>query len=131
MAGNQLLIIQLPIITSQSKKNSYEKMVAPKDDKMILLPFCGVGFGNLEATAENTPHGTGERKAEAAEIFVKAASNCCSNLCGYCCCPCCIEACSSINNQCAILLTQLCTAFACFGCFDCCLEMCCDTTSGT
>ena len=111
------------------KKNAYEKMEAPRSDKMMLLPFGGVGFGNLEATSENTPHGAGERKPEAAEIIVKAASNCCGNLCSYCCCPCCIQVCLKINNQCAIVLTQLCTAIACFGCFDCCLEMCCDNRS--
>ncbi|TYK10015.1 von Willebrand factor A domain-containing protein [Cucumis melo var. makuwa] len=118
-------------IKVQQKKNAYEKMVPPKGDKMMLLPFCGVGFGNLEATSDNTPLGTGERKPEAAEIFVKAASNCCGNLCSFCCCPCCIETCSRMNNQCAILLTQLCTALACFGCFDCCLEMCCDNRSAS
>ncbi|XP_038878512.1 uncharacterized protein LOC120070725 [Benincasa hispida] len=117
------------IKVQQSKKNAYEKMAAPKGDKMMLLPFCGVGFGNLEATSDNTPLGIGEKKPEAAEIFVKAASNCCGNLCSYCCCPCCIQACSRMNNQCAIALTQLCTAFACFCCFECCLEMCCDTQS--
>ncbi|XP_023530597.1 uncharacterized protein LOC111793097 [Cucurbita pepo subsp. pepo] len=117
------------IKVQQMKKNAYEKMEAPRSDKMMLLPFGGVGFGNLEATSENTPHGAGERKPEAAEIIVKAASNCCGNLCSYCCCPCCIQVCLKINNQCAIVLTQLCTAIACFGCFDCCLEMCCDNRS--
>ncbi|CAK9328171.1 unnamed protein product [Citrullus colocynthis] len=117
------------IKVQQLKKNSYEKMVAPSGDKMLLLPFGGVGFGNLEATSDNTPLGTGERKPEAAEIFVKAASDCCGNLCSFCCCPCCLQACTKMNNQCAIVLTQLCTAFACFGCFDCCLEMCCETRS--
>ncbi|KAG7021981.1 hypothetical protein SDJN02_15710, partial [Cucurbita argyrosperma subsp. argyrosperma] len=117
------------IKVQQMKKNAYEKMEAPRSDKMMLLPFGGVGFGNLEATSENTPHGAGERKPEAAEIIVKAASNCCGNLCSYCCCPCCIQVCLKINNQCAIVLTQLCTALACFGCFDCCLEMCCDNRS--
>ncbi|XP_023516151.1 uncharacterized protein LOC111780098 [Cucurbita pepo subsp. pepo] len=119
------------IKVQQSKKNAYEKMVAPKGDKMALLPFCGVGFGNLEATSDNTSLGTGERKPEAAEIIVKAASNCCGNLCSLCCCPCCIQVCLKINNQCAIVLTQLCTAFACFGCFDCCLDMCCNNQTGS
>ncbi|KGN66313.1 inter-alpha-trypsin inhibitor heavy chain H4 [Cucumis sativus] len=132
----QMIIFQnvdkvIESIKVQQKKNAYEKMVAPKGDKMLLLPLFGVGFGNLEATSDNTPLGNGERKPEAAEIFAKAASNCCGKLCSFCCCPCCIEACSRMNNQCAILLTQLCTALTCFGCFDCCLEMCCDNRSAS
>ncbi|GAB4838061.1 hypothetical protein Ancab_027591 [Ancistrocladus abbreviatus] len=90
------------------------------------LRNLGLGFGNLKATAENIIPGAEEEKLpEAAEIIIKAASNCCGRLWGFCCCMCCIEACSKMNNQCAILLTQACTAFACFGCLECCVEICC------
>ncbi|GAB2246985.1 hypothetical protein Droror1_Dr00006867 [Drosera rotundifolia] len=96
-----------------------------------LLLNLGIGFGDLKATAENLPPGTEEAKPpEAAEIIMKAASNCCGKLFGYCCCMCCIELCSKINNQCAIVLTQACTAFACFGCLECCVALCCSTNDG-
>lgn len=90
-----------------------------------MLHGLGLGFGNLTATAENLPPGCEEEKLpEAAEIFVKAASNCFGKLCGHCCCPCCIQTCSRMNDQSAIVLTQLCGALACLGCFSCC-ELCC------
>ncbi|KAL9252644.1 Inter-alpha-trypsin inhibitor heavy chain H2-like protein [Drosera capensis] len=96
-----------------------------------LLLNLGIGFGDLKATAENLPPGTEEAKPpEAAEIIRKAASNCCGKLFGYCCCMCCIELCSKINNQCAIVLTQACTAFACFGFLECCVELCCSGNDG-
>ncbi|XP_057967864.1 uncharacterized protein LOC131157597 isoform X2 [Malania oleifera] len=103
-----------------------KKLVDSKGQKLILLPSLGIGFGNLIATAENIRPGSQKEKLpEAAEIFVKATSNFCGKMCSYCCCMCCIEACSKINNQCAIALTQLCTALACFGCFECCSDLCC------
>lgn len=94
--------------------------------KIIVLQSLGVGFGNLTATEENDPPGSEMLKLpEAAEKFVKAASNCCDTLCSCWCCPCCIQACSRINDQCAIVLTQFCGALACLGCLSCC-ELCCD-----
>lgn len=95
--------------------------------KMITL---GIGFGDLSATAENIPPGSEELKLpEAVEMFVKA-SNCCASLCNHCCCMCCIEVCSKMNNQCAIALTQLCTAVACFGCIECWASVCCSGSDG-
>ncbi|KAK2982220.1 hypothetical protein RJ640_009152 [Escallonia rubra] len=97
-----------------------------KSQKIVVLQNLEVGFGNLIATAENTPPGSNEPKLpEAAEIFVRAASNFCGKLCGYCCCMCCIQTCSRMNDQCAIALTQLCGALACLGCFVCCEACCC------
>ncbi|KAK8629211.1 hypothetical protein V6N13_078063 [Hibiscus sabdariffa] len=93
--------------------------------KIILLGCLGVGFGNLTATAKNIPPGTEEPNSpEGAEILVKAAANCCSMLLDRCCCMCFIQACSYMNNQCAIVLSQICTALACFECVNCCYELC-------
>ncbi|KAF2287114.1 hypothetical protein GH714_038273 [Hevea brasiliensis] len=49
--------------------------------RRILLPNLCVGFGNLTATAENIPPGAEETKLpEAAEIIIRAASNCCGRM---------------------------------------------------
>lgn len=98
----------------------------PKPKRVKILKNIGIGFGNMKATAENMAPGFHEPKApEAAEIIVKAASDCCTRMCAFCCCMCCVEMCSKINNQCAIVLTQACTALACFGCLECCTAICC------
>lgn len=111
--------------------NHSQKMVDSKGQKMIMLGSLCTGFGDLNATAENTPPGSEKSKLpEAAEIFVQATSNCCANLCSYCCCMCCIQICSRMNNQCAIVITQLCTALACIGCFECCANVCCAGSDG-
>lgn len=94
--------------------------------KIIVLRNFGLGFGNLTATAENTPPGSDDepKLPEPAEMFVRAASNCCGKMCSYCCCMCCIQTCSRINNQCGIALTQLCGALSCLGCYYCCGACC-------
>ncbi|XP_074280794.1 uncharacterized protein LOC141605796 isoform X2 [Silene latifolia] len=98
----------------------------PKPKKVKVLKKIGIGFGNVKATTENISPGFNEPKPpEAAEIIVKAASDCCTRMCGYCCCMCCIQICSKMSNQCAIVLTQACTALACFGCLECCSAICC------
>ncbi|KAL9224198.1 hypothetical protein vseg_000260 [Gypsophila vaccaria] len=98
----------------------------PKLKKVKVLKNIGIGFGNIKATNENTAPGFREpKRPEAAEIMAKAASDCCTRMCSYCCCMCCVEILSKINNQCAIVLTQACTALACFGCLECCSAICC------
>ncbi|CAA0821529.1 inter-alpha-trypsin inhibitor heavy chain-related [Striga hermonthica] len=92
-----------------------------KPERVLILGDMGLGFGNLTATHENVPPGSGDVKhPDAAEAFARAASNCCGSVCNHCCCMCCIQTCSRINDQCAIALTQLCGALACLGCFVCC-----------
>lgn len=99
--------------------------------KKILLQTLSVGFGDLIATAENIRPGSEEQKLpDAAEIFLKATSNCCSQICGKCCCMCCIHCCSKMNDRCANVLAQLCVALTCFGCLDCCLQLCCPGQEG-
>uniref|UniRef100_A0A6N2KJ48 VWFA domain-containing protein n=1 Tax=Salix viminalis TaxID=40686 RepID=A0A6N2KJ48_SALVM len=88
----------------------------------IMLGNLGVGFGNWRATAENIPPGSEETKPN--EMLFNAASNCCSRVVDRCCCMCFIQTCSHMNNQCAILLSQLCAALACFECINCCFELC-------
>ncbi|XP_073317941.1 uncharacterized protein [Primulina huaijiensis] len=108
-----------------SNKTGHKKTEDSKPQKIIVLNNVGLGFGNIDATKENIPPGSSDTKLpEAAEIFIKATSNCCGRLCGHCCCPCCIQMCSRMNDQCAIVLTQLCGALACLGCYACC-EACC------
>lgn len=112
-----------------SKKSHPQNEANVQGQRMILLPNLGIGFGNLTATAENTPPGHEMKLPEVAEIF-KAASNCCSTLCGYCCCMCCIQCCSRMNNQLATALTQLCIGLGCFGCLTCCSNICCSGNDG-
>ncbi|CAL1366186.1 unnamed protein product [Linum trigynum] len=108
-----------------SKKANSEKGET-KTLRRTMLPSLGVGFGSLTATTDNIPPGAEQPKLpEAAEMIIKAASNCCERLYGNCCCMCCIQCCSRMNNECAVALTQLCMALACFGCFECCAAICC------
>ncbi|WCJ42819.1 inter-alpha-trypsin inhibitor heavy chain-related [Euphorbia peplus] len=126
-----------PVITKDSakaQKASNKAAASTKADmkvqKRILLQKLGVGFGNLTATADNICPGSEEIKLpEAAELIIKAASNCCSGVCEKCCCMCFIQCCGKMNDQCAIALTQLFTALACFGCLECC-SLCCSGSDG-
>ncbi|RDX69847.1 Inter alpha-trypsin inhibitor, heavy chain 4 [Mucuna pruriens] len=115
--------------TKEASKKSHPEATPVEGQKMILLPLLGMGFGNLTATAENTPPGSESKLPEVPEIF-KKASNCCETLCSYCCCMCCIQCCTRINNQCATALTQLCIGLGCFGCLTCCSEICCSGNEG-
>ncbi|XP_027329904.1 von Willebrand factor A domain-containing protein DDB_G0292028 isoform X3 [Abrus precatorius] len=112
-----------------SKKSHSQYEANVQGQRMTLLPHLGIGFGNLTATAENTPPGAETKLPEVPEIF-KAATNCCETLCSYCCCMCCIQCCTRINNQCATALTQLCIGLGCFGCLTCCSEICCSGNEG-
>ncbi|KAF2323587.1 hypothetical protein GH714_036242 [Hevea brasiliensis] len=101
------------------------RQVDSESQKIIFLGRLGVSLGNLTATAANIPPGTEEIKSpEATEMLVKAASNCCSRLLDRCCCMCFIQTCSYMNEQCSIILSQLCVALACFECLNFCYELC-------
>ncbi|TYJ17920.1 hypothetical protein E1A91_A09G086700v1 [Gossypium mustelinum] len=106
-------------------KISLPKKGDSKTQKLVSLGCLGVGFGNLTATAKNIPPGANEPKSpEGTEILVNAATNCCSLVLDRCCCMCCIQTLSYMNNQCYIVLSQLCTALACCECINCCYELC-------
>ncbi|KAK9989883.1 hypothetical protein SO802_030122 [Lithocarpus litseifolius] len=134
VASEYTHMVLCKIVGGKTAKESFgvkEKTVDPKGQKMIILGSLCIGFGNLIATADNIPPGSEEPKLpEAAEIFIKATSNCCASLCNHCCCMCGIQFCSQMNNQCAIVFMQLCTALACFGCFECCANVCCSGSDG-
>ncbi|XP_030943482.1 uncharacterized protein LOC115968278 isoform X2 [Quercus lobata] len=134
VASEYTHMVLCEMVGGKTAKESFgvkEKTVDPKGQKMIILGNLCVGFGNLIATADNIPPGSEESKLpEAAEIFIKATSNCCASLCSHCCCMCGIQFCSQMNNQCAIVFTQLCTALACIGCFECCATVCCSGSDG-
>ncbi|MCL7049426.1 hypothetical protein MKW94_029225 [Papaver nudicaule] len=109
-------------------KVNLEKLVNPKGHGIILLRSLGYGFGNIKATADNVFPGFGDPlfPDSASDPISKAASNFCAKYCDCCCCMCFIRTCSRVNDQCAIVLTQLCAALSCFGCLNCCVDLCCD-----
>ncbi|WOH08994.1 hypothetical protein DCAR_0728445 [Daucus carota subsp. sativus] len=109
------------------RKADSQKQVPTEPDcqKIAVLHNFKPGFGNLPATIEHIPPGSYVAKfQEPGEKFAKAASNCCGKCCGQCCCLCCIQMCSRVNDQCAIVFTQLCGALSCLGCSYCC-DACC------
>ncbi|KAG6733249.1 hypothetical protein I3842_01G217500 [Carya illinoinensis] len=107
------------------KKLKTLKMDELEGQKIIILGKLGVGFGNLTATAGNLPPATEEAKPpDAAELLIKAASNCCGGLLDRFCCMCFLQSCSYMSDRCAVAYTQLCTALACLECLNCCYELC-------
>ncbi|XP_062189930.1 uncharacterized protein LOC133892959 [Phragmites australis] len=95
------------------------------DELRIPLHGLKLGFGDKVATKENLITGFEDLKPpEKLQIFTKAAG-CCSRLADTLCCMCCIKACNRMNDQCAILMVQICAALSCLGCYECCTEVCC------
>nr|XP_043637476.1 uncharacterized protein LOC122608432 [Erigeron canadensis] len=103
-----------------------QKRNKSKNQKKKYLINLIVGFGNLTATAENLPPGIEELKLSepAAGKVLQAVSSCWTIFLDRVCCKCFIQACDQLNDQCAIILTQLCTALACFQCLSHCCDMC-------
>ncbi|CAN0877716.1 von Willebrand factor A domain-containing protein DDB_G0292028 [Linum grandiflorum] len=94
-------------------------------DINIILGSLGIGFGDLAATARNTPPGIDVKKApDAAEKLANAAAKCCGTVMDRVCCLCFINALSRTSNQCSIVFSQICAALACFECISCCYELC-------
>ncbi|GMH16042.1 hypothetical protein Nepgr_017883 [Nepenthes gracilis] len=91
--------------------------------KMMLLSGLGVGFGDPTKTAENMPAGIVVRTPDATERLVNAASKCCHRVVDRCCCLCFINVLSNLNDQCAIVASQLCAALACSECIKCCFDL--------
>ncbi|KAI3455638.1 hypothetical protein Pfo_012301 [Paulownia fortunei] len=106
-------------------KTIQEKTADVRGQKITFLRSLGIGFGSIEATAENLPPEHAEPKLyETSEMIFKAASDFCGRMVDCCCCMCFIQFCNRLNDQCAIALTQLCTALACFECINICCDVC-------
>ncbi|KAJ8535817.1 hypothetical protein K7X08_034218 [Anisodus acutangulus] len=122
------------LVLVENKKEKQTSKLEPVDEKasdhvnikkIIYLRALGVGFGNLNATMDNLPVEAAEPNFNgASEMVFATASSLCGKLCDCCCCMCFIQFCSRINDRCAVTLTQLCTALACFGCINFCCEVC-------
>ncbi|KAK7294465.1 hypothetical protein RJT34_17354 [Clitoria ternatea] len=96
------------------------------NNQKLFLGGLSLGFGDLKATAENTPPAIKEAKPPEG-LLEKAASNFCGRLADTCCGMCLLRSCGFVNDQCTIVCTQLCTALACFELLKCCVELCeCD-----
>jgi len=95
------------------------------DERRIPLYGLKLGFGDKDATRENLITGFGDVRAEEKSVILKKASGCCSRLADCLCCMCCIKACNRMNDQCAIVMAQVCAALSCLGCYECCSEVCC------
>lgn len=121
-----MILIETDKRKQQSKSNTVqEKTGDSKGQKITVLRNIGTSFGNLEATAKNLPPEKAEPNLyETSTMLFKAASNVGSRVADRCCCMCFLQFCNRLNDQCAIALTQLCTALACFGCLKVCCEVC-------
>lgn len=95
------------------------------DEQRIPLHGLKLGFGNKDATRENLVTGFGDEKPPEKFVMLQKATGCCSRVADCLCCMCCIKACNRMNDQCAILMAQICAALACLGCYECCAEVCC------
>ncbi|KAJ0586343.1 putative von Willebrand factor, type A, von Willebrand factor A-like domain superfamily [Helianthus annuus] len=110
-----------PAIESVSPEEKYTKST---NQKITYMTNLNVGFGNLIATIENLPPGIQELKLSEPGTMMKAASSCWTMFVDRFCCRCFIQTCAHMNDQCAVVLTQLCAALACFQCLSCCCDMC-------
>lgn len=121
------MLVQRQFLKQVSSKLNLEKMEELDGQKFIFLGMLGVGFGDLTGTADNIPPGMKVRKADATELLVMATTSLFGRLADRFCCMCLIKACTSMNDQCAVVCTQLCAALSCVECLGCCIELCeCD-----
>ncbi|MFS7950209.1 putative von Willebrand factor, type A, von Willebrand factor A-like domain superfamily [Helianthus anomalus] len=110
-----------PAIESVSPE---EKHTKSKNQTITYMTNLNVGFGNIIATIENLPPGIQDLKLSETGTMMKAASSCWTMFVDRFCCRCFIQTCGHMNDQCAVVLTQLCAALACFQCLSCCCDMC-------
>ncbi|KAF6146750.1 hypothetical protein GIB67_009036 [Kingdonia uniflora] len=107
-------------------KKTNKKLIDTNGQNIICPHSFHLGFGDLTATVDNIhlEFRDGSLQVPASGILAKAVSNCRSRFQNCWCGMCCIQTCSHVNDQCAIVLTQLCTALSCFGCLSCCADLC-------
>ncbi|KAJ1296761.1 hypothetical protein BS78_01G327000 [Paspalum vaginatum] len=110
---------------AQQAKNKPTKQSSPDEQSTMSLRGLTLGFGDVAATRENLTSGFGDIKTPEKFVIFEKAAGCCSRMADCCCCMCFIKMCSKMNDQCAIVMVQACTALACLGCFECCSELCC------
>ena len=96
-----------------------------RDEQQIPLHGLKLGFGNKDATRENLVTGFWDVNSAEKIVMLQKGPGCCSRVADCLCCMCCIRACNRMNDQCAILMAQVCAALACLGCYECCAEVCC------
>ncbi|XP_068660894.1 uncharacterized protein [Aristolochia californica] len=112
-----------PVKEKEAKKLGRKSSSYVKDHRVALLSGLTLGFGNVAATNENLLTFGDTNLVDSDNMFSKTVRSI-GGLCDCCCCVICIRGCSKMNDQCAIALTQLCTALSCFGCIACCMEVC-------
>ncbi|KAL8171627.1 hypothetical protein V2J09_023431 [Rumex salicifolius] len=106
----------------QYSKAELQQMIATHT--IQFLPNIGLGFGDLKKTTDNVPPGIIIKDPDATELMMKATTNCCHSVLDRVCCMCCINMLSKVNNQCAIVASQLLAALACCECLECCYDLC-------
>ncbi|KAG8099381.1 hypothetical protein GUJ93_ZPchr0013g35406 [Zizania palustris] len=110
---------------AQKVKQKLKDHKGAREPPRTPLHGLKLGFGDRAATRENLITGFGDVKPQETFEILNKAAGCCSRLADCLCCMCCIKACSKMNDQCAIVLAQVCAALSCLGCYECCSELCC------
>ncbi|KAI5007905.1 hypothetical protein ZWY2020_008953 [Hordeum vulgare] len=120
-----MVVLQTNLDAAQKVKQKPKGHKGANEPLRFQLHGLKLGFGDKAATKENLLTGFGEEKPlETLKIF-KKAGGCCSRVADCLCCMCCIKACNRMNDQCAIMMAQVCAALSCLGCYECCAEVCC------
>lgn len=120
-----LLQTNLDKVDGTQKVKQKLKGQKARDEQRIPLHGLKLGFGNKDATRENLITGFGDMNRAEKLVMLQKGKGCCSSIADCLCCMCCIKACNRMNDQCAILMAQICAALACLGCYECCAEVCC------
>ncbi|XP_066398096.1 uncharacterized protein [Miscanthus floridulus] len=123
----EMILLQTNLDKVDGTQKVKQKLKGQKgrDEQRILLHGLKLGFGNKDATRENLITGFGDMNPAEKLVMLQKGNGCCSRVADCLCCMCCIKACNRMNDQCAILMAQICAALACLGCYECCAEVCC------
>nr|CAB3458603.1 unnamed protein product [Digitaria exilis] len=123
----EMVLLQTNLDKPDATQKVKQKLKGHKGPDELRVPLHGLklGFGDKDATRANLTTAFGDAKPPEKNVILQKASGCCSQLADCLCCMCCIKACNRMNDQCAILMTQICAALACLGCYECCAEVCC------